>query len=146
MLRSRVPAALGLGLALSTACEVLDPTFAEPGLIISYGDTAQVMAPDSTARGVPFEVSIGTFAGGCTREIARTEIAIVGMVAEIRPYNETRRSDGCTDDLIILTHTAIIQLDQPGAATIRVVGEQRPFEGTGTRTGPAELDRRIVVQ
>jgi hypothetical protein len=130
---------------LAGACSMLDPTFPEPGLVIFFGDTAQISAPDSAARGATFQVLVPTFAGGCTRTIARTETTITGMLAEIRPYNETRRADVCTDDLIILTHTASVHFDEPGLATIRVLAQQRPFQGTGARTGPAQLERQVIV-
>jgi hypothetical protein len=145
-LQLRALSALGLSIASSTACGLVDPTFEEPGLIIFYGDTAQVLAPDSVIPGVPFEVSIPTFAGGCTRTIARTEVTVIGMLAVIQPYNETRRSSGCTDDLIILTHVATVQFGQPGAASILVVGEQCPFQGSGVRTGLAVLEHRLIAQ
>ena len=131
---------------LVVACSALEPTFPEPGLIIFYGDTADISAPASATRGVPFEVSVQTFAGGCTRAIARTETKISGTLVEIRPYNETRRASNCTDDLLILTHTASVQFDQLGSATIRVIGEQRPFQGSGTLNGPARLEHQVVVQ
>ena len=125
---------------------MVHPSFPERPLIIFNGDTADVAAPATVTRGLAFAVSVSTFAGGCTRTIARTEAEVSQTLAEIRPYNETRRAEWCTRDLIILTHTAVIQFDQPGPATIRVIGEQRPFEGTGTRSGPARLERQVVVQ
>jgi len=125
---------------------ILDPTFSEPALLISFGDTAAVAAPAVVTRGLAVEVSVGTLAGGCTRTIARTETKVSGTLAEIRPYNETQRADWCTGDLIVLTHTASIRFDETGAATVRVIGEQTPFEGTGTRRGPAQLERHVVVQ
>lgn len=143
--RRRLLTVLGLGFVLSSGCELLAPTFAEPGLIIFYGDTARVVAPDTAMLGVPFEASVQTFAGGCTREIDRTETAVLGTIAEIRPYNETQRRDVCTLDLLILTHTAMVQFDQSGEVTLRVVGEQRPFQGNGRVNGPAELERRVVI-
>ncbi len=113
------------------SCAILDPTYSEPAIIISYGDTAQIAAPDSVARGAPFEVSVETFGGGCTRTTARTEIRITGLVAEIRPYNETRRGGACTDDILILTHRTSVQFEQSGVALVRVLAEQRPMPGTG---------------
>ena len=144
----RLSRQLGLFLAVgpvAVACSILEPTFSEPALIIFFGDTAQISAPDSAARGAAFEVSVPTFAGGCTRTIARTETAIIGTLVVIRPYNETRRADACTDDLIILTHRVSVRFDQPGPATIRVVAEQRPFQGTGTRSGPAQVEHRVFI-
>ena len=132
--------------SLAAACSILDPTFAEPALIIFYADTAAIAAPDSATRGVPFQVSFPTFAGGCTRSAAHTRLGMSNAVAEIRPYNETRRAAACTDDLIFLTHTVSVRFDQPGSATIRVVAAQRPFQGTLLRTGPAQVERVVYIR
>ena len=127
------------------ACGILDPTFSEPGLIIFYGDTATIVAPDSVDRGTVFEVSVETFAGGCTRTIARTERRVLGSVLELRPVNETRRAQACTDDLLILVHRVTLRFDQPGPVTIRVVAEQRPVNSS-SRNGPAQLERVVIVR
>jgi hypothetical protein len=132
--------------SLPSACAVLDPTFPEEALVIFYGDTARVSAPASATRGVAFQVSVPTFGGGCTRKIARTETNVSGALAEIRPYNETHRADVCTDDLLMLTHTVSVRFDEPGPATIRVLAVQRPFQGDGTRTGPAQIEHQLLVQ
>lgn len=128
----------------ATASCMDDPSFSEPGVIISYGDTSQITAPTSVGRGVPFQVSVQTFAGGCTRTIARTELKVSGGIAEIRPFNETTKADVCFLDLILLTHTVTITGDQAGTLTIRVIGEQEPVATGGT--GPAQIDRRVTVQ
>lgn len=130
---------LGIG---GGSCGIFDSdTVVEPALIVFYGDTSRIVAPDSVARGTTFEISVPTFAGGCTREIARTDQAVAGTVLEIRPYNVTQRAKVCTDDLLILTHTAMARIDQPGLATIRVRAKQRPPAGDA----PAELERAITV-
>jgi hypothetical protein len=137
--------ALGAFAITVSACNLLDPSFSEPALIVFYGDTAQINAPDTVTHSTPFEISVQTFAGGCTRRVARTEQSVAGSFVEIRPYNETVRNDVCTDDLLILVHRATVRLDKPGAATIRVVAEQRPVGNVG-RNGPAELTRTIMVR
>ena len=143
-----LPARVGLVLLIGAgagACSILDPTFSEPALIVFYGDTAEISAPDSVGSGATFEVSVPTFAGGCTREIARTQTTIRGTLVEVRLYNETRRANGCTDDLLILTHRVAVHFEGTGLVTIRVLGEQRPFQGTGLRTGPAQLERQVTI-
>lgn len=127
--------------AVALACSILDPTFSVPARIIFSGDTARIAAPDLAARGASFEVSVPTFGGGCTRRIARTDVRLRGLVAQIRPYNETRRSDTCTADILFLTHVVSVHFDQLGEATIRVFGEQ----GTGARREPAQIERRVVI-
>lgn len=146
MRRLRPPALLPLMGLLALGCGIFDPSFPEPALIIFYSDTAQITAPDTAPRGATIQVSVPTFAGGCTRSVARTETTVSGSLIEIRPYNETRRGNVCTDDLLILTHTVGVRFNQSGLATIRVVAEQRPFHGAGTRTGPAAVEHHLVIQ
>ena len=139
---SALAGALALG-----ACQSLlgAGTVAEPALIIFYGDTSRIAAPDSVSQGATFTVRFRTFAGGCTREVARTEVRVTGPTVEIRPYNLRQEADACTSDLLFLTHEATVRLTAPGVATIRVLGEQRG--GTsGARNAPAELTRTVVVR
>src|SRR5688572_9870406 len=102
---------------LASGCS-LDPTFSEPALIIFHGDTATITAPASAAVGSVFNVSVRTFGGGCTRRISRTIGNVTGTLIEISPFNETRRASACTDDLLFITHTVTVNVDQPGTATI----------------------------
>lgn len=131
----------------AVACEALGPDAVDdPALIIFYGDTTEIIVPDTVARATPVEASFLTFAGGCTREIARTDLTIASNLAEVRPYNRRRKADVCTDDLLYLVHRVTLQFEQPGISTIRVVAEQRPFEGSGLDTGPAQLERDVTVR
>jgi hypothetical protein len=106
-------AAVALG-----ACELLPGvgTIDEPALIIFYEDTTRVVVPDTVTRGVPFTVSFMTFGGGCTREVARTDVRRDGNLLEIRPYNRRQKADGgvCTADLLFLEHRVAEQFDQAG--------------------------------
>jgi len=132
---------------LVAACSLLDPTFSEPALIILGRDTAEIAAPEAVGRGLAFEVSVGTFGGGCTRIIGRTETKVSGMLAEIRPYNETWRDRVCPSNIVILRHTTSLRFDEAGVATIRIVGDQEALEGgyLGPRR-PAQLERQVLVQ
>ena len=138
-------------LALGTgACGILaSDTFTGPALIISIspGHSAQIIAPDSVARGAGFQVSVRTIGGGCTREIGRTLWNVSGRLVEIRPYNKTRQSGACYLDIIDITHTIRTRIDQAGPATIRVYGEEGTLENTEARRGntPAILDRAVTV-
>ena len=125
------------------ACDILGlGSYAEPALIVFYGDTATIAAPDTVTVGEPFAVTVGTFGGGCTREVDRTELEVTGDLAEVRPYNRTQRSDVCTSDLLILAHIATIQFNEAGLATLRITGRL----GGPSQTEPARLDRRITVR
>ena len=130
----------------ATACSILDPTFAAPATIIFASDTAQIVAPVSAVAGAPFDVAVRTFGGGCTRAIARTQQSISGRLVEIRPYNETRRSDVCTSDLRYLTHTVTLRFLDPGAVTVRIVGQQGPSLSGGNTNRTAQLERIVTVQ
>lgn len=140
---------LGLTSVVVAACG-LDGLFGpgsdvESALIIFYGDTSRVVAPDTVSRGEVFDVSFATFGGGCTRSVVRTDVTTTGHEAKIRPYNRTVRSEVCTADLLFLTHVARVRFDGPGIAVLRVIGQQRGAS-TGGVTGPAELVRLVTVR
>ena len=141
----RLTLVLSAGLTVS-ACSILDPTFDEPGLIIFYQHPSVFTAPDSAARGESITVTIRTFGGGCTRKIARTRVGVRGLLAEIRPYNETMRGCAPNDDLLYLDHRVTLAFDEPGVATIRAIGERRPVAGSASNQAPAELMRQIVIR
>lgn len=125
-------------LAAGFGCSILDPTFSEPATI-SDDDLGEITVPATVAPGVSFTVSIQTFGGGCTRRIARTESRTEGRVAEIRPYNETTRSNVCTSDLLLLRHSVTLMFADPGPVTVRFIGE----DGSGR---PVQIDRMVSVQ
>lgn len=87
-----------------------------------------------------------TFAGGCTRQIARTEKKVMSGVIEIRPFNETRRAGFCTGDILFISHSLMLQINEVGPTTIRVLGEQRASVGGRSHNSPAQLERVVAVQ
>jgi hypothetical protein len=117
----------------------------DAGLIIFYGDTARISAPDTVTRGVSFEVSFSTFGGGCIRAIARDDVTPKANAVEIRPYDHNSGGDICTADLLTLKHAVAIRLDMPGSYAIRVIGQQRGGS-TGSNTAPAEVSRPVIVR
>jgi hypothetical protein len=124
------------------ACGISESdTFMEPGIIVSYGDTAGITVPDSIARGATFQVSVATFAGGCTREIARTDYTVSATLIEIRPFNRTKRSQVCWRDLLMLTHTVTVRIDEPGPAVVRIIAAQRP----PAAGAPVQVDQTITA-
>ncbi len=135
-------------LLVITACGLLDPTStAVPAALIFYGDTTVISSPDTVARATPFSVRIRTFAGGCTRETARTDVTVNGLVAEIRPYDLTtsRRGVTCSADLLFLDHVATVEFFEPGIGLLRIVGVQYTA-GAPNPAPPAIFERRIVVR
>ena len=131
---------------LAGACDILDPTYDEPAIIIPavvVDLPPNVDAPDSAARGEAFTVTVRTFGGGCIRKIARTLVFLRDQLALISPYNETRRATFCNSDLLYLEHRVALAFDRPGVATIRVIGE-RLYVGPSRRE-PAQLERQVLI-
>lgn len=127
------------------ACRAIDDTTVDPAWIVVRGDSAAISMPDTVMRGVGFPVSVETFGGGCTRQVARTELKVTGSVVEIRPFNETIKPVGrqlCTADFLILTHSATVEIKQAGPAAIRVIADERDLAG---RVSPALIQRAITV-
>ena len=139
---------VGLSSAVMVACGaggLFGPSSHDDlALIIMDSDTSRIVAPDTVTRGVPFVVSFGTFGGGCTRSVARTDVTTAGSSAEIRPYDRTVRSDVCTADLLFLQHVAQVRFDAPGIAVLHVIGQQ--VGTSGSLNGPAELLRLVTVR
>lgn len=130
---------------LSSCAIITGGSHVEPGLIIFYRDTATITAPDTVLANARFEVRLRTFAGGCTREIARTDVTVRNQFVEIRPYNRNSGDDICTADLITLEHRAEVRIPAVGSTVIRVIGEQRGGS-SGSRNAPAQLEKGIVVR
>ena len=137
------------GCALAAACSATSlfnlGARDDAALIIFYGDTSRISAPDTVARGVSSEVAFSTFAGGCIRRVARDDVTATASAVEIRPYDHNSGGDVCTADLLLLKHTVQMRLDTPGHFVIRLIGQQRGAT-TGSTNGPAELIRPVVVR
>ena len=138
-----------VGAVIAAACTgTSNPTaFADPAALIFFGDTTIISSPDTVERAQSFTVRIRTFAGGCTRMTARTDVAVNGLIAAIRPYNLTDFHHGtvCPADLMFLDHVATVQFLQPGTGLLRIVGVQYTA-GAPNPAPPAVFERRIVVR
>ena len=133
---------------VSGCAGVTEPSgVAEPALLRSYDETRPIVVPDSVTRGVPFEVRVPTFAGGCTRSIARTDVTISGAVIEIRPLNRTVSvpGGGCTRDLLILEHRATMTVRTSGALLVRILGTERTSNSDGVPVATV-IERRVAVR
>ena len=119
--------------------------FNEPALLIFYGDTSTIVVADTVLHGASFEVRFNTFAGGCVRETAGTQLAESGSDVVIRPFNRNSGHSACDASLIYLDHVVRLKRDMAGEFVLRIIGNQRPW-GTGVGSGPAELTRRVVVK
>ena len=134
---------------LITACGIISgPTStADPAMLIYAGDTAVITSPDTVDRGTSFTLRVRTIGGGCTHEVARTDVRSAGAVVEIRPYNLTNRQHGitCTADIYFLEHVATLRFAAAGVGVIRVFGVQYA-SSTSNQPSPAVLERRVVVR
>jgi hypothetical protein len=142
--RSITFAALFAVLAAAMACDILGPgSYGKLAVIIYYGDTATIAAPDTVAAADPFGLSVDTFGHGCSREMDRTKLEVGVHLAEVWPYNRISRADVCPNDPPFdLTHSVTIQFDKPGHATVRIHGRQL----SDSVFRPVYLDRQIVVR
>lgn len=109
--------------------------------IIFYGDTTEVIVPDTVPRGVPFQVEFDSFGGGCVRRVARDDVSVTTSRVDISPYDRHTGGDVCTADLLFLKHTIQVRLNSAGTYAIRVIGHQ-----TGTVNGTAVLSKAVVVR
>lgn len=140
---------VGLGCTGPTASASVDEQAIvdEPAVIRFYQETRPIVIPDTVIRGVPFEVRVPTYAGGCTQAIARTEVQVRGAVVEIRPVNRTVTvpGGGCTRDLRVLEHRAMITVTTVSPVLVRIRGAERNA-ATGNATSSTVIERQIVVR
>lgn len=94
-----------------------DPTW--PG-----ADDVVIEAPSTAQAGEPFEAVVWTVGNSGCWEVARTEVENGAALAEIRPVDRDRMTEGlaCTAVLVELRHPVQIVFTEPGEAIIRVVG------------------------
>ena len=96
------------------------------GVLVFYGDSAHVTAPESVALGEPATIVVKTAGGGCIRT-GDTEVQVTGLVAELTPYDHFPSAGQiCTADFRLNTHTVTVQFTQRGQATVRVRGRAQP--------------------
>jgi len=132
-----------VALSTVTACDIWGRQgFTDLGTIISFGDTAEITMPDSVGVGESFSVSIETFGGGCTQEVDRTELEIQGMVAQVTPWDWNSGALDCPADVQFLHHEVKLSFDQPGTATIHLIGR----EETVQRATEIQLARQVLIR
>lgn len=128
--------AIALGAVMATAaCNTLfgvdDEIKLERQLgVLSYYDAlAYIELPGSVRRGVPFDVMVRTYGGGCVAQ-GDTEVNVSGMVATIAPFDSfivklpSRRE--CTADLRYYQHRARMSFATTGQATVIIRGRREP--------------------
>jgi hypothetical protein len=139
-------AAIALAVALLlAACDIFGTdSYVELGLLVFERDTLPIAAPDTVSVGEVFVVTAGTWAGACT-EVDRTEVEVVGILADITVYDRTWLRYACPSrGPGPIGHTVSMAFDYPGIAEIRVTGRK------GAELSPGDtlitLARRVVVR
>lgn len=117
-----------------------------PARLVSGRDTAQVTLPDTVRRGSEFSMKVTTFAGGCIREGAGSDVSVHGLRARITLYHLRRRlSAVCTSDEIHFPQTVRLRFDRAGVATIELRGVANELDFDAAPQWVV-LTRHVVVQ
>lgn len=125
--------------AAVSACNIVNPDrkrTEREAAYLRYGGLSELLvAPDTVTAGTPFDVSVRTFGGGCV-DPGDTEVAVVGRVVELRPFDifTTHLPQGfvCPANLAVYTHTVSVRIDQSGTATLRAIGRADPGDTAAT--------------
>ena len=124
------------------ACGIFDDSEVLPARIIHAGDTANIQVPATVTRGVPFEVVIETFGGGCFSDVpSATIVDVNGNNVAITLIDLLEDGDVCTDDIRLIRHVGRVTVDVVGEVLIRFIGIE---SGTGGPDRPAEVRRTVV--
>jgi hypothetical protein len=89
-----------------------------------FDDHEQVDVPPVAVAGQPFTVSLTTYGGGCIVEDT-TVVDVRGLRADVVPYQRVLTpppNGACTMELRITRRQQQVVFDQPGVATVRVIG------------------------
>jgi len=142
-------ASFGIG-SLLAACTAAGPDDSSlpsssergPAVLAFYGDTTAVQVPASIRVGEMMTVRFTSFGGGCILQ-DRTETAVSGLTAEVRPYRreptELPPNTACTAELRLHQNVAELSFAEPGRARVRIVGLARPGDQ------PFVLERDLLV-
>ena len=115
--------------------------------IAHHGDLPHVVAPDTVIAGVPFEVTVRTYHGGC-EGVGDTEVAVSEGVVSLRPYTIYRPPAppgpevdgvGCYLEEVMVDRRVTVALVHPGPVVFRVYGLERPSDSA------IVVERRLVV-
>lgn len=95
------------------------------GRLTYFGHPSGVHVPDTVTVGVPFEVSVRTYGGGCI-SFGRTSVEYASGAIDIRPYDVDSLADVCNDELIPFEHTAEVTVNTSGPWVVRFHGREVP--------------------
>jgi hypothetical protein len=141
--------------SVAAGCGLLEPDEGEwvmPGRLADSASAFWFQAPDVVRVGEEFQIIVRT-QGGCrgryiTTVPYATEVAVAGLLVDVRPYDLVRRhprpEEGCVDALHLLPHEVTVTPTAAGTLTIRAVGRWlRPGEAH-TRRGLTVVRERTV--
>ena len=135
-------------LAIASGCGSTEPPSTGPrdvlALIINGTLQSEVLVPDTVSVGAPFTVSFTSIGGGCTTATPRVDVHVSGLSADVRGYDHVSGSDICTQNIVMLPHSATLSFTQRGTATVHIIGNARLDGNPAIAVG--ELDRTVVVQ
>ena len=95
------------------------------GVVSYFGFPVHVDVPDTVAAGMPFEVVVQTYGGGCVR-MGDVRIEYSSGTVDLWPYDIHSGASVCTDELVPFQHAVALTLDQPGAWAVRFHGREIP--------------------
>jgi hypothetical protein len=113
-----------------------------PATLRFHGDSAQVTVPAEARAGEPLRVSLTTYGGGCTREDT-TEVRVIGLVADVTPYQLAPREGSamvCTMELRLNRRDVDVLFEDRGAAMVRVIGVSQPGDSA------MRIERKVTVR
>lgn len=113
-----------------------------PAAIVFDGDSTPITVADSVSRSTPVSIAFHSFETNCTDTPPREDVHVSGDSVLIRSFVTTDRGCASDDVLFVVLHSVAIQLDQPGAVHIYVLGRNE----SGGVPGDAILTRTISVR
>ena len=97
----------------------------EIGVISFYHDAVVITVPDAVEAGIPFELSVRTYGGGCHTR-GTTDVDVTGLRVDVRPYDIHSGHDFCTQPLLMFDHVAMVTVHESGQAIISFHGAAEP--------------------
>ncbi|HEX8691122.1 MAG TPA: hypothetical protein VF746_01675 [Longimicrobium sp.] len=110
-----------------------------PATIEGDGLPLNVVVPTTATRGVPFNVVVTTYGGGCIEE-DDTRVEVQGAFAIVRPYQIVLHRNSCTAELLISRRSVQVQLDRLGTGRVVFFG----YSETANRV--ISVERTVTVQ
>ena len=107
------------------ACGIFDDSEILPSRIIFAGDTANIQLPATVTRGVPFEVVVETFGGGCYSDVpAATIVDVNPNEVTISLFDKLEDGGVCTDDIRFIRHVTSVTVEATGVIPVRFIGKE----------------------